>query len=863
LYFQFLSSRKDLNTFFPYNLMQKREVSVVIVTVLLVLISASVIALIWTFIIPIFTRMEDVNSFVDLKLVRQNYTTWDNQKRLAEIQVERGFDGAKIIGIDLIFSFESGAVVQHSVDALKENSSKVYRVDFYNFDEGDLKTIKVAPIFRKGKQGEIADEITIDATIKKDLDESIKIFEEPNPGKISSGGGHSACSPTKTCTDYSCGTELSDGCNNVLNCPCNSGETCINRTCMPCSPTKTCTDYSCGTELSDGCNNVLNCPCPTGICDGGTCVCVHECNPNNLCESNTIPITCTLGADNCYKKTTKASCGSLLSCEPSTGNCVGASPFCGDSICNGGETCSTCPGDCGICSTGNIYFVSNDGNDLNNGRSELTPWRTISRVNSFAFAPGDSVYFRSGDTWRETLNVPRSGNSTNYITFSSYGEGSKPIISSAELLSAPKFRWMPSSLGENIFYLVDANGRNPNINPNFLWLNQKNIFRKDTFTLTNHEWTYGNADSLGFNTIYIRDNSGNPSTIGSEIEASVRDSALIIISKNYINIKNIHFKHSNSRDWYGVIHAYGNNGINFDSCIAEQGGWRVIHLLDSSNIVINKCEIHDLVANTRSRALIMQSRLKNTTISNNHLYNALDFDDVAILYSGRSGEYSNALIINNTIHDATTGNYIQYNTRNIVLKQNRGYRTGNFFRIRGISDNITISYNYLHNVTSGLMITAEDGNVSDVFLFNNFIYNINRGGGFYIWSTADPPSPTNNVYNLQFKNNMVVFYSNGITLLLNDLSRITSDHNLFYTTNPNSLQIWINRVRYDFNYWVNTLGKDRNSFFGRDPLVMNPTTNPRLQPLSPAINAGTNLGFRHDFNNKPIDGNPDIGAFEY
>jgi hypothetical protein len=37
----------------------------------------------------------------------------------------------------------------------------------------------------------------------------------------------------------------------------------------------------------------------------------------------------------------------------------------------------------------------------------------------------------------------------------------------------------------------------------------------------------------------------------------------------------------------------------------------------------------------------------------------------------------------------------------------------------------------------------------------------------------------------------------------------------------------------------------------------------RLNPASPAINAGTDVGLTTDFLGKPIRGTPDIGAYEF
>jgi uncharacterized repeat protein (TIGR02059 family) len=74
------------------------------------------------------------------------------------------------------------------------------------------------------------------------------------------------------------------------------------------------------------------------------------------------------------------------------------------------------------------YYVSSAGNDANNGLSTSTSWKTIAKVNSTSFLPGDIIYFNKGNIWNETLTVPTSGNSGAPITFSSYGTGVNPLI---------------------------------------------------------------------------------------------------------------------------------------------------------------------------------------------------------------------------------------------------------------------------------------------------------------------------------------------------------------------------------------------------------------------------------------------------
>lgn len=73
------------------------------------------------------------------------------------------------------------------------------------------------------------------------------------------------------------------------------------------------------------------------------------------------------------------------------------------------------------------YYVSNSGDDNNSGTSLDAPWKTINKVNNFAFSAGDTIHFKKGDVWREQL-VPRSGSAQGDITYTSYGEGNKPLL---------------------------------------------------------------------------------------------------------------------------------------------------------------------------------------------------------------------------------------------------------------------------------------------------------------------------------------------------------------------------------------------------------------------------------------------------
>jgi len=76
------------------------------------------------------------------------------------------------------------------------------------------------------------------------------------------------------------------------------------------------------------------------------------------------------------------------------------------------------------------YYVStSSGNDSNDGKSETAAWKTLARASQPAYAPGDKILLKCGDTWgNDTLRPKGSGTADNLIVIASYGTGNKPIL---------------------------------------------------------------------------------------------------------------------------------------------------------------------------------------------------------------------------------------------------------------------------------------------------------------------------------------------------------------------------------------------------------------------------------------------------
>ena len=72
--------------------------------------------------------------------------------------------------------------------------------------------------------------------------------------------------------------------------------------------------------------------------------------------------------------------------------------------------------------TGTTYYVSNNGNDENDGLTPQTAWATTDRVSEAELCEGDAVRFRRGDLFRGLVRTKPG------VGYGAYGEGEKPRL---------------------------------------------------------------------------------------------------------------------------------------------------------------------------------------------------------------------------------------------------------------------------------------------------------------------------------------------------------------------------------------------------------------------------------------------------
>lgn len=96
------------------------------------------------------------------------------------------------------------------------------------------------------------------------------------------------------------------------------------------------------------------------------------------------------------------------------------------------------------------YYISNGGNDSNTGITTSQAWKSLAKVNSWTFKPGDQILFQRGSAFYGSLTVKNSGTSGNPITYGAYGTGNNPVITGFTAVTSWK------NLGNNIWESTDA-----------------------------------------------------------------------------------------------------------------------------------------------------------------------------------------------------------------------------------------------------------------------------------------------------------------------------------------------------------------------------------------------------------------------
>ena len=91
-----------------------------------------------------------------------------------------------------------------------------------------------------------------------------------------------------------------------------------------------------------------------------------------------------------------------------------------------------------------VFYVSNNGNDNNDGKSPEKAWKTLNKVNSASVTSGSYVCFERGGLWRGQIVAKAN------VTYTAYGTGEKPKIYGSPENGADPSKWKKAAT--NIWY---------------------------------------------------------------------------------------------------------------------------------------------------------------------------------------------------------------------------------------------------------------------------------------------------------------------------------------------------------------------------------------------------------------------------
>lgn len=520
---------------------------------------------------------------------------------------------------------------------------------------------------------------------------------------------------------------------------------------------------------------------------------------------------------------------------------------------------------------GAIYYVSNDGDDSNDGLSPTSPWQTIAHVNDQELQPSDTVLFQRGDIWRgETLSLNESGAVDAPITVAAYGSGARPRIFGSE--SLVEFN---SDTRTNVYAAERSLPTNPwridgpeDYHGALFFVFTDRIEWGDHYYETidelseNFDWTWQDG------VIYFYFD-GDPTDL-ERIECA-QQSLGIEINGEHIII--------NGFD----LQFFGNRGI----------GTGIYPEVTMRDLQIRNCHIAYMSVREGRVGYGIQLYHSDMVIEGNDIHDAGNRNISLVIYDADVEPgviMENVIVQDNELHESwnITGVYVgvhapQHIARDIIIRRNVIWEEPNNDKA-----DYSIMMNFFQN-------GSEVESVDSIYFYSNFVMNAQRNGvhiegvsnahivnNTFTGSFIDDGSAYALIYHgLQGSSTIMnnIFYnyspeeSTSIYISVRgatggaDTTFDALNNNLYYTLyDGNYLLAEITGGPYRQSQWseLQAQGFELDSPPPQDPLFVDPLLDLHIATGSPAVEAALPV----DFVTTDIDGNPrdpetpDIGAHE-
>jgi hypothetical protein len=470
------------------------------------------------------------------------------------------------------------------------------------------------------------------------------------------------------------------------------------------------------------------------------------------------------------------------------------------------------------------YFVSADGSDAGDGSADA-PWRTLQRA-ADSIGPGSTVYVRGG-VYSQTVAVHASGSASGgFITFRNY-PGEHPVLDGARL-SVPD--------GLNGMITIDS---------------------RDYVTIRGFE---------------LRDyRTAEPGHVPVGIFVTGDASHVRIFDNSIHGIQTNVQAHVNG-DAHGIV-VYGTQSPN------------PIH-----DIVIDGNQVYGCKLGS-SESLVLNGNVTDFRVTNNVVHDNDNIGIDLIGYEGTAGD---------STYDAARDGIVRGNlVFNIDSYGNPAYgrdRSANGIYIDGGRD-IVVEQNVIHDVNIGMEFASEREGRSTSYItarsnlvFNSTVIGLAIGGYDRRRGNTEHTVIVNNTFYqddslrsgngellVQFdtRDNVIennIFSANGQNLFtVNPYTENSGnhiDHNVYFSPGGSRRGTWQWKdVTYEsFDAYRRGSGNDRHSIYADPGFVDAASGDFRLQPSSPAIDAGAFLlqaGTRDLVGvDRAENGSIDVGAYE-
>ncbi len=574
------------------------------------------------------------------------------------------------------------------------------------------------------------------------------------------------------------------------------------------------------------------------------------------------------------------------------------------------------------------YFVdASNGNDDYAGTSAALAWQSISKVNSSVFLPGDSIFFKRNESWREQLIVSSSGVEGNPITYGAYGEGDAPLfLGSVAKNSASDW----NQLGQNKW--ATAVGSFPKIqwrSVGFLLMGEES--QENVGSWVEYESDLDEEGEFWWEEaterVILYAPQGNPALVYGRVEIAHLHSCFLLKNKEHLVIQDLAFKYSNNAailpdacHHITIQHikaSYLGGGFGTTTragdAIPPHGESSYILIRDCTisqvfdigiapqlypleevvmhNIIVENCSIDrcgagiTIAAHGAIASEIHSIYFRNNVVS----HSGYGWSGTANSVHGKGmGIKEKHGAIKPDVHDVYIENNVidTYAFRGINAYEGHFHIRGNIIK-NGRADYIegNIGYPGAIALAGGDFETGDSNGEATGIIAYNLIYDNDCHGIFIKHNTPYPSEP------LEIYNN--VLYNNGDATYASIRSRTSSGsilkNNIIYAENQSfieagpfgdgttelsnnlyynpSVGIWVwDEVTYsDLGNYQLASTQDSASVFGEPEFNDLNSYDFHLQPTSPAIDAGTDVGLSHDYDSIPVPLGmaPDMGAFEY